>query len=84
MNVEGQPILIDPSVYFGHREMDIAMTRLFGGFSNDFYHFYNDEYPLEKGWKNRVEFNQLYPLLVHVLLFGSTYASQIRNIIRKY
>ncbi len=84
VNVEGQPTLIDPAVYFGHREMDLAMTRLFGGFSNDFYPFYNDEYPLEKGWENRVEFNQLYPLLVHVLLFGTSYALKIRSILRKY
>jgi fructosamine-3-kinase len=60
------------------------MTKLFGGFTNDFYQNYNDEYPLEKGWENRLEFNQLYPLLVHALLFGTSYALQIRNIIRKY
>jgi fructosamine-3-kinase len=84
VNVEGQPTLIDPAVYFGHREMDIAMTKLFGGFANDFYQYYNDEYPLEKGWENRLEFNQLYPLLVHALLFGASYALQVRSIIRKY
>lgn len=84
VNVKGQPTLIDPAVYFGHREMDIAMTKLFGGFTNDFYLYYNDEYPLEKDWEKRIEFNQLYPLLVHALLFGLSYSSQIRHIIRKY
>ena len=84
VNSNGEASIIDPAVYFGHREMDIAMTKLFGGFSADFYNFYNDENPLEKGWEKRVEFNQLYPLLVHLILFGSSYAQQIRHIVRKY
>lgn len=84
VNSNGEASIIDPTVYYGHREMDIAMTKLFGGFSTDFYNFYNDENPLEKGWEKRVEFNQLYPLMVHLLLFGSSYANQIRYILRKY
>ncbi|MBW6491452.1 MAG: fructosamine kinase family protein [Lentimicrobium sp.] len=79
---EGEVCLIDPAVYFGHREMDIAMTKLFGGFSPEFYQSYNQEYPLEKGWEKRVEINQLYPLLVHLLLFGAAYAGQIRRILK--
>lgn len=84
VNSNGEASIIDPAVYYGHREMDIAMTKLFGGFSAEFYDFYNDENPLEKGWEKRVEFNQLYPLLVHLILFGSSYAQQIRHIVRKY
>lgn len=84
VNSQGEACLIDPAVYYGHREMDMAMTKLFGGFPVDFYNFYNEENPLEKGWEKRVEFNQIYPLLVHLLLFGSSYAQQIRYILRKY
>lgn len=81
-NSIGEACLIDPAVYFGHREMDIAMTKLFGGFSPAFYRSYNDENPLENGWEKRVEINQLYPLLVHLILFGVSYAAQIRHILK--
>ncbi len=84
VNKQGRPVLIDPAIYYGHREMDIAMTRLFGGFPEKFYSVYNDYYPLIKGWEQRIEINQLYPLLVHVILFGESYVSQVRNIIKKY
>lgn len=84
VNSQGEASIIDPAVYYGHREMDIAMTKLFGGFSTNFYNYYNDEYPLEKGWEKRVEFNKLYPLLAHLLLFGSSYAEQLRHILRRY
>jgi fructosamine-3-kinase len=80
----GEACLIDPAVYFGHREMDIAMTKLFGGFSPAFYRSYNEEYPLEKGWEKRLEMNQLYPLLVHLILFGASYAGQIRYILKSF
>lgn len=81
-NPLGEACLIDPAVYFGHREMDIAMTKLFGGFSPEFYQSYNKEFPLEKGWEKRVEINLLYPLLVHLLLFGESYSGQIRRILK--
>ncbi len=80
----GNPVLIDPAVYYGHREMDLAMTRLFGGFSSDFYKFYNETYPLEKGWESRMDICNLYPLLVHLNLFGSSYLHQINSILRHY
>lgn len=83
-NKQGNPYLIDPSVYYGNREFDIAMTRLFGGFPPKFYDLYNEKFPLIKGWEKRIEINQLYPLLVHVVLFGLSYAYQVRQIIRKY
>lgn len=78
---DGLPCLFDPAVYFGHREMDIAMTKLFGGFSPEFYHSYNNTYPMEPGWENRIAINQLYPLLMHVNLFGGGYAGQVRQIV---
>lgn len=81
---DGNPCIIDPAVYYGHREMDIAMSMLFGGFSPEFYRAYNEEYPMEKGWEKRVELNQLYPLLVHVNLFGEGYNRQVRQILKDY
>lgn len=80
----GFACLYDPAVYNGHREMDIAMTRLFGGFNNQFYLTYNDTYPLEKGWENRLIYAQLYPLLVHALLFGGHYIQSVKSIINRF
>ena len=80
----GYASLIDPAVYFGHREMDIGMTRLFGGFSNDFYTGYNEVFPLEKGWEKRLPFTQLYPLLVHAVLFGGHYVNNVRTILKQF
>ena len=79
-----QPFLYDPAVYFGHREMDIAMTRLFGGFSQLFYDAYQAEYSLEKGWEKRIPHAQLYPNLVHLNLFGVAYLSPISEVIDSF
>jgi len=67
----GQPVLIDPAVYFGHRNMDLAMTTLFGGFEPAFYEAYNDIYPFPKNYAQQWEIANLYPLLIHLNLFGS-------------
>ena len=83
-DAHGRPVLIDPAVYFGHREMDIAMTRLFGGFEEAFYSAYADEHPLEKGWEERVEACNLYPMLVHVNLFGGGYTAQLHQALKRY
>lgn len=80
----GYAAIFDPAVYFGHREMDIGMTKLFGGFDQRFYDAYNETYPLERGWEKRLELTQLYPLLVHAVLFGGHYLSSARNIIKKF
>jgi len=80
----GKACIIDPAVYYGHREMDIAMTRLFGGFSEQFYDAYNAEHPLENGWEDRLDICNLYPLMVHVNLFGGGYLSQVQHILRKW
>lgn len=80
----GKPVFIDPAVYYGLREVDIAMTKLFGGFSERFYAAYNEAYPLQHGWEDRVDLWNLYPLLVHLNLFGSSYLNAIENQIASY
>ena len=76
--------IYDPAIYFGHREMDLGMTTLFGGFSNEFYEAYNEAFPLEKGWQERLEIANLYPLLVHVNLFGESYLQSIKSIMKQF
>jgi len=78
------PVLIDPAIYFGNREMDISMTKLFGGFHSDFYAAYNESYPLDNGWEDRIDICNLYSLLVHVNMFGKGYINQVRNILSYY
>ncbi|MGB0176583.1 MAG: fructosamine kinase family protein [Owenweeksia sp.] len=73
----GNPVLIDPAVYYGHREMDIAMMHLFGGFDEEVFHYYDQACPLQPDWKKRLALCNLYPLLVHVNLFGGGYARQV-------
>ena len=74
----GYAAIFDPAVYCGHREMDIGMTKLFGGFDQGFYDAYNEAYPLENGWEKRLPITQLYPLLVHAVLFGGHYISEVK------
>ncbi|PTQ96779.1 hypothetical protein C8P68_104268 [Mucilaginibacter yixingensis] len=81
INTKEQPYLIDPAVSYSNREFDIAMTALFGGFNATFYKAYNDAYPLQPGWQGRLKIWNLYPLLVHVNLFGGGYANQVRQIL---
>ncbi len=80
----GQPCLIDPAVYYGHREMDIAFSHLFGGFEQRFYEVYQDVYPLEPGFDSRIDIYNLYPLLVHLNLFGRSYLGQIEHILARF
>ncbi len=84
VNHEGLPALIDPAVYYGHREMDLAFSRLFGGFDDEFYQAYNEEFPLAPGFIERVDICNLYPLLVHLNLFGHSYWGQIKSIISRF
>jgi protein-ribulosamine 3-kinase len=79
INTKGKPYLIDPAVSYGNREFDIAMTTLFGGFDSAFYEAYYQEFPLQLGWQKRLKLWNLYPLLVHVNLFGGMYARQVRE-----
>jgi fructosamine-3-kinase len=80
ITTDGKAAVFDPAVYFGHREMDIGMTLLFGGFDTAFYKGYESVYPLQTGWQQRIPLTQLYPLLVHAVLFGGHYISQALSI----
>ncbi len=73
----GLPCLIDPAVYGGHREVDLAMMRLFGGFGRSVFDAYEEVWPLAPGHEARVSLYQLYPLLVHVNLFGGGYVGSV-------
>ena len=73
----GHPVVFDPAVYGGHREVDLAMMRLFGGYPEAVFDAYHDTYPLLPGHRQRVALYQLYPLLVHVNLFQGAYVSQL-------
>jgi fructosamine-3-kinase len=73
----GAPALIDPAVYGGHREVDLAMLALFGGLGARVVAAYDEARPLAAGWRERLPLWQLYPLLVHTVLFGGGYAAQV-------
>lgn len=77
------PVLIDPAVYYGHREADVAMTRLFGGFNEAFYRSYNESYPLNDEWERRMDLYALYHLFNHLNLFGEGYSSQVYESLKK-
>jgi fructosamine-3-kinase len=79
-----QAVLIDPAVYYGHREMDLAMTELFGGFSSRFYDAYNAAYSLDRGYTERRDLYQLYYILVHLNLFGEGYGGRVDSIAARY
>ena len=80
----GEAVIFDPAVYYGHREMDLGMSKLFGGFDKRFYDAYHEVYPLESGWEERIHVANLYPLLAHVNLFGGSYTGQVIQILRKH
>jgi len=80
----GEPVLIDPAVYGGHREIDLAMMRLFGGFGPRVFAAYAESHPLAAGHAQRLELYQLYPLLVHLVLFGASYRERVRSCLQRY
>lgn len=80
---KGEACLIDPAVYYGHREADLAMTNLFGGFDDRFYQAYNEALPLSPGYDRRLPVYQLYHLLNHLNLFGGAYYSQCVGILQR-
>lgn len=80
----GSAVLIDPAVYYGHREADLGMTKLFGGFSSDFYKAYNECFPLKDGYDYRENIYKLYHVLNHLNLFGGAYYSQAISLIKFY
>jgi fructosamine-3-kinase len=74
-----RPVLFDPAVYYGDRETDIAMTELFGGFSQTFYAAYREAYPLDSGYETRKTLYNLYHILNHLNLFGGGYLHQAQQ-----
>ena len=81
---DGTPYLIDPAVYYGHHEVDIAMTKLFSGFGDSFYDAYDSNFKRDENTANRMEIYQLYYLLVHLNLFGRSYYGSVVSILKKY
>jgi len=83
-NNDGFACLIDPAVYYGNREADLAMTKLFGGFDSNFYRAYNESFPLPDGYEYRENIYKLYHILNHLNLFGRGYYSQAMSLISYY
>ncbi len=81
---QGEPWLIDPSAYGGHREIDLAMLQLFGSPGAAFFAAYEEVAPLAGGWRDRVGLHQLLPLLVHAVLFGGGYGAAAVRAARQY
>lgn len=81
---DGRTWLIDPAVYGGHREVDLAMMQLFGGFADRTFAAYHEAFPLGDGWRDRLGLWQLYPLLVHAVLFGGGYGARAADLAARY
>lgn len=84
VDVHGVSWLIDPAAHGGHREFDLAMMRLFGGFGSAAFDAYDEVFPLSPGWSERVELHQLAPLVVHAIKFGGAYVGAAASAIRRY
>jgi len=84
VDATGAPCLIDPAAYGGHREVDLAMMRLFGGFGESVFRAYQEVWPLSPGHAERIALYQLYPLLVHVNLFGGSYVESVERSLARY
>jgi fructosamine-3-kinase len=79
----GEPVILDPATYYGDREVDIAMSELFGSFPTEFYRGYNEAFPLDTGYKRRKTLYNLYHILNHFNLFGGSYEGQANSMIRQ-
>ncbi len=84
IDTSGDVVLIDPAVYYGNREADLVMTKLFGGFTTDFYDSYSKEYPLTPGYKYRENIYLLYHVMNHYNLFGNSYYGQMIDLMKFY
>lgn len=82
-SVNGEPVIFDPAVYYGDRETDIAMSKLFGGFGQPFYAAYEESWPMAPGHERRLKLYQLYHVLNHLNLFGRGYLDQARRLLRE-
>jgi fructosamine-3-kinase len=80
----GLPALIDPASYYAHREAELGMMTLFGGFGARVYDAYSEAFPLDPGWRERNPLYQLYHVANHATLFGGGYAGQMMGIVRRY
>lgn len=81
---EGEPVVLDPAVYYGRREAELAMPQLFGGFGEAFFHGYQEVWPLAPGAAERLELYKLYHLLNHLLIFGASYRASCLDILRRF
>ncbi|MDA3958488.1 fructosamine kinase family protein [Oceanispirochaeta sp.] len=81
---DGKAWILDPAPYYGHREADLAMTELFGGFEPSFYRAYEKEWPLDPGYPERRDLYNLYHMLNHLNLFGGSYKGSVQAIARRY
>jgi fructosamine-3-kinase len=77
----GAPVLIDPAVYGGHREVDLAMLALFGELPEALLAAYGEVWPLAEGWRERLPLHQLYPLTAHAVLFGGGYGARVARVL---
>ncbi len=84
VDLQGKSWLIDPAAHGGHREFDLAMMRLFGGYGKECFNTYQEIYPLQNDWESRVALHQLAPLIVHAIKFGGSYAAATESAISNY
>ena len=81
---DGLPGLVDPAAYYGHREAELGMMNLFGGFSSRVWQAYDEAYPLQPGWRKRLPIYELYHVINHFNLFGGGYGAQAFSIVRQF
>ncbi len=84
VGAQGEPVLVDPAVYYGHPEIELAFTKLFGGFDQEFYEAYGEMTTLDGGFQHRQDLYNLYPLLVHLNLFGKGYLADVLGVLKRY
>jgi fructosamine-3-kinase len=84
VNANGSPILSNPSSYYGHREMDIAMTKMVGSFPQEFYDSYHASYPLQYDWEIRMDFCKMYYSLVNLNNYGIPYLPSVEDNLNKW
>ncbi len=83
-SVAGEPVIMDPAVYGGHREVDLAMLALFGDLPDELVAAYEEVNPLAEGWRERISLHQLYPLAAHACLFGGSYGHQVKDTLARF
>ena len=84
VGTDGRNWLIDPAAHGSHREFDLAMMRLFGGFGEACFVAYEQDFPLGPGWQDRVALHQLAPLVVHAIKFGGSYPAAVDAALARY